>query len=136
MRSPRPASYSAITCCTRRARICCVASGPGRPPPRATRARWRWSPTTPSGASSSAGCARCDPNTPDGEADGRCSSSVRPLQLCDVELLHLEHRGHHALRFFGVLVVQHLEQDCRHDLPGHAEAVLEPTALHFLPARG
>src|SRR5438093_11121092 len=66
-----------------------------------------------------------------------CSSAfVGLLEPFDVDLLHLEHRGHDAFRFFGILVLQHLRQDRRNDLPRHAEAILEPAALHFLAARG
>src|SRR5438552_10163442 len=62
-------------------------------------------------------------------------SLVGVLQSFDADLPHLEHRRHDAFRFFGVLVLQHLAQDGRNDLPRHTEPVLEPPALYFLAAR-
>src|SRR5262249_33949544 len=56
-------------------------------------------------------------------------------QLPDFDLLHLQHGGHDTLHFGRILVLDHLEQGARHHLPGHAELVLEPAALHFLAAR-
>jgi len=50
------------------------------------------------------------------------------LQTGDVELAHPEHRLHHPLGLGGVAIAEQLRQHGRHDLPGQAEAVLEPTA--------
>src|SRR5262245_64049131 len=61
---------------------------------------------------------------------------VRPPQGLDVELLHLQHRRHHPLRFRRVLVPHQLEQRGGADLPRDPELVLEPAALDFLPAGG
>src|SRR5262249_9576482 len=58
----------------------------------------------------------------------------RALQLVDVELAHLHHRGHHALRLLLVRVGQELGQAARDDLPGEAEAVLQPAARAVLAA--
>src|SRR5437868_2948917 len=46
----------------------------------------------------------------------------------DVDLLHLEHRFHHPLALRRVRGFDQLDQAVRHDLPGHAEFVLEPAA--------
>lgn len=46
------------------------------------------------------------------------------LQFCDVNLLHLHHGGH------GLGVLDELRQVDGDDLPGEAEAVLEPAALY------
>src|SRR4029450_10151075 len=54
---------------------------------------------------------------------------IRALELVDVELLHLQHRGHGAIRLACIWVMQHLEQHARHNLPRHTELVLEPAAL-------
>ncbi len=59
---------------------------------------------------------------------------VRFLELCDVELLHLQESLRHPLRLPGVGVRQHLRQDARDDLPGHAVLVLQPPAGTFLAA--
>jgi PPOX class probable F420-dependent enzyme len=59
---PRPGSTPhcpAITCCRRRAPICCAAWSVGTRRPAPIGTRWRWSATTPSGGSSSAASARC-----------------------------------------------------------------------------
>src|SRR5215470_2845240 len=46
------------------------------------------------------------------------------LELGDVELAHLQHRGHHALRLVLVRVGQELGQPAGDHLPGEPEAVL------------
>src|SRR5436190_19263437 len=51
---------------------------------------------------------------------------VRVLERFDLDLVHLEHRLHHAVDAFGVPVGQHLIEHARDDLPGHTEAVREP----------
>ena len=61
---------------------------------------------------------------------------IRVFQRFDVDLLHLEHCVHHAFGFFRILVVQHVDQNRRNDLPRHAEFVLEPAARGFFAAIG
>src|SRR5204863_36678 len=58
-----PATSTAITYCTPRGPISCVASALRQRPPRAIRERSRWSPTTPSADFSSAGCAKSSGGT-------------------------------------------------------------------------
>src|SRR5512134_144945 len=66
-----------------------------------------------------------------------CSSAVVGLfQPCNVELAHFHQRRHDPLRLRRVLVPHHLDESGRHDLPGHAELVLEPAALPGLAALG
>ena len=50
-----------ITCCMPHAPICCVVSDPQQKRLKATRERWRWSPTTASADFSSGGCAKFSP---------------------------------------------------------------------------
>src|SRR6266851_7690645 len=68
--------WIAITCCIRRARSCCVASDPSTTRRRATRARSRWSPTTPSGGFWSGGCARLEDDQADGAGEQRGHDDV------------------------------------------------------------
>jgi hypothetical protein len=42
---------------------------------------------------------------------------VHGLQYFDIEFDQLEYRLHNALRFRGVLIVQHLTENGRYDLP-------------------
>src|SRR5439155_22915874 len=56
------------------------------------------------------------------------SSAMSPLQCCNVDLGHLHHRLHDALRLHWILVLQQFDQDARNDLPGKTELVLEPAA--------
>ena len=58
------------------------------------------------------------------------------LQLVDLDLPHLHHRRHDALRLLVVRVVQQPRQGRRDDLPGEAEAVFQPAARAFLAALG
>src|SRR5215208_6815187 len=58
----------------------------------------------------------------------------RPLERSDVDLLHLEHRGHHTLRLLAVGVAEQLGQALRDDLPREAEPVLEPAARALFAA--
>src|SRR5204862_2713334 len=58
--------------------------------------------------------------------------AVSSLQFFDVDLLHLKHRFHDSFGLFGILVVQHVDQDSWGDLPRKTEFVLEPAALRFL----
>src|SRR5438874_4742887 len=60
--------------------------------------------------------------------------AVSSLQFWNFDLLHLKHRFHDSFRFFGILVVQHLNQHSWGDLPRKTEFVLEPAALRFLTA--
>jgi hypothetical protein len=58
------------------------------------------------------------------------------LQFFDVELCHLEHGLHDAIRFFVVFVVQQFAQNRRNDLPRHTKPVLEPAAAALLSSGG
>src|SRR5436309_11238416 len=60
--------------------------------------------------------------------------AVSSLQFWNFDLLHLKHRFHDSFRFFGILVVQHVNQHSRGDLPRKTEFVFEPAALRFLTA--
>src|SRR5215472_10569391 len=57
-------------------------------------------------------------------------------QSCDIDLLHLQHGLHHALRLRGVLILHHLAQRRRDDLPGKPVLVLQPAASFLLPTLG
>src|SRR5216684_421295 len=59
-----------------------------------------------------------------------------PLEAFDVDLLHLHHRLHDALRDCGIGIAQELRQSGRNDLPRQAELVLEPAAHLLLSAGG
>ena len=64
-------------------------------------------------------------------------SAVRGcLERCDVELAHLEHRGHRALRPLRVGVGEQLVEPLRDDLPRQPPAVLAPPAGALLAAVG
>src|SRR5690242_53098 len=66
---------------------------------------------------------------------GFLSASVaRLLQRGDVELAHLQHRRHDALRPRGIGVARELDHLARHDLPRDAELVLQPAAVAGLAA--
>src|SRR5215218_6503648 len=67
-------------------------------------------------------------------AESRGGGCGRVLERGDVDLPHLQHRGHHALRRLRVGIVEQLLQPPRDDLPGHPEAVLEPAARALLAA--
>ena len=56
---------------------------------------------------------------------------VSSLQFWNFDLLHLKHRVHDSFRFFGIFVVQHIDQPSWGDLPRNTEFVLEPAALRF-----
>ena len=58
--------------------------------------------------------------------------AVSSLQFWNFDLLHLKHRFHDSFRFFGILVVQHVDQHSWGDLPRKTEFVLEPAARRFL----
>jgi hypothetical protein len=64
------------------------------------------------------------------------SGGLRPFQRRQVDLAHLQHRLHDALRLVGIFVHQHLRQRFRDDLPREAELVLEPTAGSLFAALG
>src|SRR5713226_5095792 len=59
-----------------------------------------------------------------------------PLEAFDVDLLHLHHRLHDALRDCGIGIAQELRQSGRNDLPRQAELVLDPAAHLLLSAGG
>src|SRR5438445_2002949 len=63
-------------------------------------------------------------------------SVVGLLQRRNVDLLHLQHGLHDALRFDRILVAQHLVQNHRRHLPWDAVFVFEPSALDDLSAPG
>src|SRR5690242_9383232 len=63
-------------------------------------------------------------------------SGKRALQRRDVELLHAHQRAHGPLALSAVGIGEHLRQNLRHNLPGHAEFILQPAALAFLTAIG
>ena len=67
-------------------------------------------------------------------SDGRAVG--RRFERRDVELLHAEHRLHGAVGAGRVGVVEEGLPALRHDLPGEAELVLQPTALALLAAVG
>src|SRR5215203_2888740 len=58
------------------------------------------------------------------------------LELGDLDLAHLQHRRHHALRLLLVRIADQLAQDLGNDLPGDAVLVLEPTARALLAPFG
>src|SRR5213593_2084197 len=68
--------------------------------------------------------------------DGTLLPFVRSLQSCDLNLLHLKHCLHDALRFFGIAVAQHFFQGGGDDLPPQTELIFEPAAWSFLSACG
>src|SRR5919204_2136053 len=61
-------------------------------------------------------------------------SSVGALQRLDLELAHLQHRAHHALRLLRIGVADQLQEDGRHDLPRDSVLVLQPAARSLLAA--
>src|SRR5437762_10786457 len=63
-------------------------------------------------------------------------SVVRLIERWDVDLVHLQHRVHNALRLRRVFVRQHLDQYGGNDLPRQTEFVPEPTASAFFAAKG
>src|SRR4029078_10994835 len=60
----------------------------------------------------------------------------RRLHRSDVDLPHLEHRGHGALGACLVGVGEQLHEPRRDDLPREAEAVLDPAPRPLLPTAG
>jgi hypothetical protein len=52
------------------------------------------------------------------------------LQRVDVKPHHLHHGFHNARGFVAILIVEHLWQDVRDDLPRDAKCVLQPATLH------
>src|SRR5262245_44475798 len=59
---------------------------------------------------------------------GSVLTLVSGLELRDIDLRHLQHRLHRALRAVPVWALEELVQPLRDDLPRQAEAVLQPTA--------
>src|SRR5262249_44708791 len=100
------------------------------------RARARASPTRVACAPDRTRTTTCSPGAAARRDRARASPLRRALQPGDVELLHPEHRLHHARRLRLVGIAQELAQDARHDLPRHAEAIDEPAALDLLSALG
>src|SRR5215211_5505880 len=58
----------------------------------------------------------------------------RLLERRDLDLAHLEHRGHDALRRLGLGAGEQRGEPGGGDLPGDAEAILEPAARAVLAA--
>src|SRR5437899_4356854 len=88
---PPAVSSTAIIYCTPHAPTCCGASVPRPKPRRATRGRWRWSPTTPSGAFSSAACTKSRQAPPDHrgvEADCDSGGSLSLATPIEMEMGH------------------------------------------------
>src|SRR5262245_54447090 len=65
---------------------------------------------------------------PQDDAHDQRLAVIRPLELHDVELLHLHHRLEGFLRLLWVSA-QHLGHPLRYDLPRRAKFVLEPATL-------
>src|SRR3954449_430002 len=80
----------------------------------------------------SASCSARKSVIPDRLGVVRSASVRRSLQLRAVELLHLEHRLHHALHLRRVRVGHELVEQLGNDLPRQAEAVFQPPALALL----
>ena len=78
----------------------------------------------------------CSPSADRDRGHERGRAGVGALELGDVELHHLEHRGGGAARGRAIRVRHQLDEPARHDLPRHAVTVLQPAALLDLAARG
>lgn len=63
-------------------------------------------------------------------------SVISPLQAGDIDFVHLQDGLHDALRFFGILLLQHLAESGGDDLPGEAVFVFQPAAVIFFSASG
>src|SRR5690606_40054721 len=77
---------------------------------------------------------------PDGDLQGDAGAVAETLQVGSwdlqvlqqgrqVELLHLQEGPGEPGHAYALLAAQHLIHFCRHDLPGHAIAILAPAAL-------
>src|SRR2546425_874229 len=64
----------------------------------------------------------------------RLSTVVGPLQLLDLDLLHLEHGLHDPLGLRAIRIIQHFAENGGVHLPRQAEFVLEPAAGSFFSA--
>src|SRR5882757_10610591 len=64
------------------------------------------------------------------------STGICPIEIGDDDLLHLHHGLHGSIGFFTIGITQVTAECCRHNLPGQAELVLEPSAFPFLAAAG
>src|SRR3990172_1667107 len=71
----------------------------------------------------------------DDHAAGPSCFVERLLEICDDELLHLEHGIHGGQRSLLVRMAQQFPQLFRNDLPRESVPVLEPAALFGLRAR-
>src|SRR6266496_2190204 len=56
------------------------------------------------------------------------SRAISPLQCCNVDLGHLHHRLHDALRLHGILVLQQFDRSARHDLTAARQGSREVAA--------
>ena len=59
---------------------------------------------------------------------------MRSLQSGDVDLFHLHHRRHDALRLERIGVIEQLHEQRGNDLSGHAVFILQPGTLVFCAA--
>src|SRR5262249_35107158 len=59
---------------------------------------------------------------------------MRAFELGEIQFGHREQRLHHAIARLRIRVVQQIVERRWKDLPGYAELVLQPPALHFLSA--
>src|SRR4029079_3760239 len=64
------------------------------------------------------------------------SAGIRPIEISDDDLLHLHHGLHGSMGFFTIRIAQVTAEGLRHNLPGQAQLVLEPSTLRFLAAVG
>ena len=76
-----------------------------------------------------------------GRAAGRhdplaAPSRRRRFELVDLDLPHLQHRGHDPLGLLLVRIGEQLDEHLRDDLPRHAELVLQPAARALFPTLG
>src|SRR5438105_11439633 len=101
-----------------------------------TSQRWPWStarrssPSTETSADSRESAWR----SPRVVSPQALCAGERPLELREVDLLHLQHRLHGPLGPFLVGAVQHLLHPLRGDLPRQAVPVLQPAAHALLAA--
>src|SRR5207237_8427469 len=116
-------------------------SAPARMPAPA-RAASGTAPRPPSGRAAPATTAGRAPPPPAPSARRRPGAAILlrrcrcPFQRPDVDLPHLQHRGHDALRLLPIRILEQLRQPRRADLPRQAEPVPAPAAGAFLPAVG
>src|ERR1700716_2134200 len=69
-------------------------------------------------------------------ADTLGAAPIGPLERCDVELAHLQQRLHNFRGVPGFWVRHHRSERGRDDLPGDAEAILQPAPGSLFAATG